>query len=38
MGENNIIIWQKWLDPFGQDDLPMEDAYNENDQDDDPEY
>lgn len=38
MGENNIIIWQKWLDPFGQDDLPMEDVYNENDQDDDPEY
>lgn len=25
MDKKNLIIWQKWLDPFGQDDLDTED-------------
>ena len=32
---SNIIIWQKWIDPFGEDDIPeledSENKYSEND-------
>ena len=24
-GEDNLIVWQKWSDPFGEDDMPDDD-------------
>jgi hypothetical protein len=28
---SNLIVWQKWFDPFGNDDLPIEDFLNKED-------
>lgn len=30
---SNLIVWQKWFDPFGHDDLPIEDSLEKNDDD-----
>ncbi len=30
----NLIVWQKWFDPFGHDDLPLENTIDEEDNDD----
>ena len=29
-GEDNLIVWQKWFDPFGSDDSPPNIPYSEN--------
>jgi hypothetical protein len=31
---SNLIVWQKWFDPFGHDDLPLENPIDEEDNDD----
>lgn len=35
---SNLIVWQKWFDPFGHDDLPIEDSLSDIDDSNDEEY